>query len=71
MFLASSNLTDEQHHIQELARDFAKNEFAPNMFTWDEQVSFLFVLGVGEIWVWGDTRVGYVLYMGGVKQLFL
>ena len=37
-FLASSNLTEEQHQIQELARDFAKNELAPNMMTWDEEV---------------------------------
>ena len=38
LFLASSNLTGEQHQIQELARDFAKNELAPNMMTWDEEV---------------------------------
>ena len=38
LILASSNLTEEQHQIQELARDFAKNELAPNMMTWDEEV---------------------------------
>lgn len=45
MLPASSNLTEEQHQIQELARDFAKNELAPNMSMWDEQVGVLPVVG--------------------------
>ena len=32
-------ITEEQKEIQRVALDFAKNEMAPHMHTWDMEVS--------------------------------
>ncbi|KAK6187810.1 hypothetical protein SNE40_005751 [Patella caerulea] len=37
---ASDGLSDEQKHIQQMARDFAKNEMAPFMKDWDQEEHF-------------------------------
>ena len=35
---ASMGLTDHQRDFQKLAADFAKNELAPEMMKWDQEV---------------------------------
>ena len=42
--IASYGLTDEQKELQKVCFDFAKNELAPNMKRWDEEVGSLFLL---------------------------
>ena len=37
-FSASMGLTDHQRDFQKLAADFAKNELAPEMMKWDQEV---------------------------------
>ena len=39
MFLVDGGITEEQKEIQRVALDFAKNEMAPHMHTWDMEVS--------------------------------
>lgn len=51
---ASSGLSDDQKQMQEVAQEFAKNEFLPNMAYWDENVStflsFSFsIFGTGSV----------------------
>ena len=49
-FTASLGLTDNQREFQRVALDFAKNELAPEMQKWDQEVcdkgvySYLFLL---------------------------
>lgn len=39
MYLAASlGLTDDQREFQRVALDFAKNELAPDMQKWDQEV---------------------------------
>lgn len=38
-FAASLGLTDDQREFQRVALDFAKNELAPEMQKWDQEVS--------------------------------
>lgn len=37
-FAASLGLTDDQREFQRVALDFAKNELAPEMQKWDQEV---------------------------------
>ena len=37
-FSASMGLTDHQRDFQKVAADFAKNELAPEMMKWDQEV---------------------------------
>ena len=37
-FSASMGLTDHQREFQKVAADFAKNELAPEMMKWDQEV---------------------------------
>lgn len=37
---ASEGLTEEQAQVQSIAREFARNELAPNMGTWDASEEF-------------------------------
>ena len=37
-FTASLGLTDDQREFQRVALDFAKNELAPEMQKWDQEV---------------------------------
>jgi len=54
----TDGLTEEQHHIYQVAKDFAQQEMAPNMQEWDEKEQFpvealrkLASLGFGGIYV--------------------
>lgn len=38
-FSASMGLTDHQRDFQKVAADFAKNELAPEMMKWDQEVN--------------------------------
>lgn len=38
--VASEGLTEEQKQFQSIAKDFAKNELAPNMSAWDSKKEF-------------------------------
>lgn len=49
-FTASLGLTDDQREFQRVALDFAKNELAPEMQKWDQEVCDKGVYNIISCW---------------------
>ena len=79
MKATSDFLTDEQRMIRDMARDFAKNELAPNAAQWEKdkwipdsvvaQMGELGLLGMVVPEEWGGTYTDYVAYALAVEEI--
>jgi alkylation response protein AidB-like acyl-CoA dehydrogenase len=72
-------LSDEQRMIRDMARDFARNEIAPNSQAWEKAgwIDDALVRKMGELGLlgmvvpeeWGGTYVDYVAYALAVEEI--
>jgi alkylation response protein AidB-like acyl-CoA dehydrogenase len=72
-------LSDEQRMIRDMARDFARNEIAPNSRVWEKAgwIDDALVRKMGELGLlgmvvpeeWGGTYVDYVAYALAVEEI--